>query len=257
MRETPRAEHPQPRPHRASAHTAGASCSGTPHRSDGRPPHTPRGARQPDPLGRPGTTPPVPGRPALFSALVALAVVTWQVLVHGPLVRLDERVSRSLVDSVPRSLSELASDLGNMTVALPVLACAMAYAVWRGRRLAALYAGLAMVLVPLLVIPLKEWTARPGPLEPWAQGYYPSGHTATAMVAYFGAAFLVSNRLIPVAAVLTAVTGTGLVLRGYHWPLDVLASIALCTLLLSWPRLTARANLNKSDRNSADLNITV
>ncbi|MFJ5079070.1 phosphatase PAP2 family protein [Streptomyces sp. NPDC088553] len=233
MRETPRAEPPQPRPHRAVAHTPGASCSGTPHRSDGRPPHTPRGVRRSDPLGRSGTTPPVPGRPALLSALVALAVVTWQVLVHGPLARLDERVSRALVDSVPRPLSELAADLGNMTVALPVLACAMAYAVWRGRRLAALYAGLAMAAVPLLVIPLKEWTARPGPLEPWAHGYYPSGHTATAAVAYFGAAFLVSNRLIPVAAVLTAVTGTGLVLRGFHWPLDVLASLCLSLLILA------------------------
>ncbi|MFE9138137.1 phosphatase PAP2 family protein [Streptomyces sp. NPDC007355] len=233
MRETPRAEPPQPRPHRAVAHTPGASCSGTPHRSDGRPPHTPRGVRQPDLLGRSGTTPPVPGRPALFWALVALAVVTWQVLVHGPLARLDERVSRALVDTVPRPLSEHGADLGNMTVALPVLVCAMGYALWRGRRAAALAAGLAMAAVPLLVIPLKEWTARPGPLEPWAQGYYPSGHTATAAVAYFGAAFLVSNRLIPVAAVLTAVTGTGLVLRGYHWPLDVLASLCLSLLILA------------------------
>ncbi|MFI8325406.1 phosphatase PAP2 family protein [Streptomyces sp. NPDC085529] len=240
MRETPRAEPPQPRPHRAEAHTSGASCSGTPHRSDGRPPHTPRGARQPDPLGRPGTTPPVPGRPALFSALVALAVVTWQVLVHGPLARLDERVSRALVDTVPRRLSELASDLGNLTVALPVLAAAMAYAVWRGRGRQALFAGLAMACVPLLVVPLKEWTARPGPLEPWAHGYYPSGHTATAMVAYFGAAHLVSRRLAPAAALLTAVTGTGLVLRGFHWPLDVLASVALCLPLLCWPVLAAR-----------------
>ncbi|MEV7534995.1 phosphatase PAP2 family protein [Streptomyces hydrogenans] len=240
MRETPRAGHPQHRPHRADAHTAGASRSGTPHRSDGRPPHTPRGARQPDPLGRPGTTPPVPGRPALFSALVALAVVTWQVFVHGPLTRLDERVSRSLVDTVPRWLSELASDLGNLTVALPVLAAAMAYAFFRGRRAAALYAGLAMAAVPLLVVPLKEWTARPGPLEPWAHGYYPSGHTATAMVAYFGAAYLVSNRLVPVAALLTLITGTGLIVRGFHWPLDVLASVALCLPLLCWPLFAAR-----------------
>ncbi len=159
--------------------------------------------------------------------------MTWQVLVHGPLARLDERVSRALVDTVPRPLSELGADLGNLTVALPVLGCAMAYAVWRSRRIAALYAGLAMALVPLLVIPLKEWTARPGPLEPWAQGYYPSGHTATAVVAYFGAAFLVSKRLVPVAAVLTAVTGAGLVLRGYHWPLDVLASLCLGVLILA------------------------
>ncbi len=65
-------------------------------------PHAPypRGARQPDPLGCPGTTPLFQGG-RLFSALVALAVVTWQVLVHGPLARLDERVSRALVDTVP------------------------------------------------------------------------------------------------------------------------------------------------------------
>ncbi|MGW5423548.1 phosphatase PAP2 family protein [Streptomyces sp. NPDC003943] len=232
MRETPRAEPPQPRPSRAAAHTAGALGSGTPHRSDGRPPHTPRGARQPGQADRPGTTPPVPGRSAAFWALVVLAVTTWQVLVHGPLTRLDERASRALVDTVPRGLSETASDLGNMTVALPVLACALAYAVRRGRRAQALWAALAMAAVPLLVVPLKTWTARPGPLEPWAHGYFPSGHTATAMVAYFGAAFLVSRRLVPVAAVLTAVTGAGLVLRGYHWPLDVLASLCLALLIL-------------------------
>lgn len=160
------------------------------------------------------------------------AVVTWQVVVHGPLARLDERLSRALVDTVPRALSEAASDLGGPAVALPVLAAAVAYAFWRGRRAAALFAGLAMAAVPLLVVPLKVWTARPGPLEPWAHGYYPSGHTATALVAYFGAAFLVSRRLVPVAAVLTAVTGTGLVLRGYHWPLDVLASCCLGVLIL-------------------------
>ncbi|MEU7036729.1 phosphatase PAP2 family protein [Streptomyces sp. NPDC046237] len=249
MRETPRsqgtasdnrAEPPQPRPARALAHTTGASCSGTPHRSDGRPPHTPRGARQPGHLGRPGTTPPVPGRPAVFSAVVLFAVITWQVVVAGPLARLDERVSRSLVDRVPRWFSELGADLGNMTVALPVLGAAMAYALWRGRRSQVLAAGLTMALVPLLIIPLKEWTARPGPQEPWAAGYYPSGHTATAMVAYVGAAFLVSKRLLPLAAVLTTLTAIGLVLRGFHWPLDVLASVALCVPLLRWPVLAER-----------------
>nr|MYU47647.1 phosphoesterase [Streptomyces sp. SID7803] len=41
---------------------------------------------------------------------------------------------------------------------------------------------------------------------------------------------------MPVAAVLlTATTGIGLVLRGYHWPLDVLGSWFLCGLLLLLP----------------------
>ncbi|MFE4589663.1 phosphatase PAP2 family protein [Streptomyces laurentii] len=240
MRETPRAEPPQPRPHRAIAHTAGALGSGTPHRSDARPPHTPRGERRSGHGDRPGTTPPVPGRSAVFWALVVLAVTTWQVLVHGPLARLDERLSGALVDTVPRGLSEAASDLGNMTVALPLLACAMAYAAWRGRRAAALAAGLTMAAVPLLVVPLKVWTARPGPLEPWAHGYFPSGHTATAMVAYVSAAYLVSRRLLPLSVLLTTVTAAGLILRGFHWPLDVLASVALCLPLLRWPVYAAR-----------------
>ncbi|MFD7431421.1 hypothetical protein ACFV6Z_30870, partial [Streptomyces sp. NPDC059818] len=70
MRETPRpqgtagdtgSELPQRRPGCAFAHTTGASGSGTPHRSDGRPPHTPRGARHTGPAVRPGTTPPGAG----------------------------------------------------------------------------------------------------------------------------------------------------------------------------------------------------
>ncbi|MER6997994.1 phosphatase PAP2 family protein [Streptomyces sp. NPDC000410] len=245
MRETPRSqetagdprpEPPQPRPGRAFAHTTGASGSGSPHRSDGRPPQTPRGARQTGPGGRLGTTPPVPGRPALLLVLVAVlialfALITWQVVAGGPLRVLDERASRAVVGDGPAGLAEFLADLGNMPVALPVLAAAVAYAAWRGRRAHALAAVLAMALVPTLVVPLKELTDRPGPLNP-ATGYFPSGHAATAMVAYLAAALLVSRWLLPAAALLTAGTGAGLVLRGYHWPLDVLGSWCLCGALL-------------------------
>ncbi|MFJ8694093.1 phosphatase PAP2 family protein [Streptomyces roseolilacinus] len=221
---------PQFRPGRAVAHTAGTPRTGDPHRSDRRPPHTPRGERHTGPTGRPGTTPPVPGRPAFVVALLCLCgflLVTWQVAVRGPLAALDERAGRALAGGGPARLAELGADLGNMSVALPVLAAAMAYAVWRGRRRQALYAGAAMALVPALVVPLKLLLDRPGPLTD-ATGHYPSGHTATAVVAYGAAALLVHRRaLVPVAAVLTAATGTGLVLRGYHWPLDVVASVLL------------------------------
>lgn len=65
----------------------------------------------------------------------------------------------------------------------------------------------------------------------------PLGHTATAAVAYLGAALLVrpyTRRAWPtaVALVLTGATAVGLILRGWHWPLDVLASLLLCTPLL-------------------------
>ncbi|MGW2814569.1 phosphatase PAP2 family protein [Streptomyces sp. NPDC001415] len=251
MRETPRpqgtagdsrAEHPQPCPGRALAHTTGASGSGTPHRSDDRPPHTPRGARYAGPGGRPGTSPPVPGRPAFLSAGVAtllcvFAVITWQVASGGPLRRLDERLDRAVTGHGPSALAQALADLGSMPVALPVLAAAIAYALWRGLRRQALIAAVTMAVVPLLIVPLKDWIARPGPLEA-ATGYYPSGHTATAMVAYGGAALLLSpyarrTWLMPAAAgALTAATGIGLVLHGYHWPLDVVGSWCLCGALL-------------------------
>ncbi|MFD9571778.1 phosphatase PAP2 family protein [Streptomyces sp. NPDC059982] len=155
----------------------------------------------------------------------------------GPLLTPDQALSRALVRTVPDSVTERLADLGNIPVAVPVLALAMAYAARRGRGRAALVAGLAMALVPALIVPLKDWTARPGPLEPWAAGYFPSGHTATALTAYTCAALLVApetRRPWPqvLAALLTALTATGLILRGFHWPLDVLASLLLCTPLL-------------------------
>ncbi|MET7712670.1 phosphatase PAP2 family protein [Streptomyces sp. NPDC005407] len=252
MRETPRsqgtagdttAEPPQPRLGCALAHTTGASGSGTPHRSDGRPSQTPRGARQTGPAGPLGTTPPVPRRPAslLSASLVALcavvfAVITWQVAADGPLRSLDERVELRIVDRGPWTLTGQLADLGSMEVALPVLGAAIAYAVWRGHRTEALDAGLAMAAVPALVAPLKALIDRQGPLTE-VTGFYPSGHAATAMVAYCGAAMLITPYLrrgwaMPVAVVLTLATGIGLVLHGYHWPLDVIGSWCLCGMLL-------------------------
>ncbi|MEU5890768.1 phosphatase PAP2 family protein [Streptomyces sp. NPDC047461] len=245
---------PQLRPGRALAHTTGASGSGSPHRSDGRPPQTPRGARRSGPDGHPGTTPPVPGWPTSFSTFLLLglpavlfALITWQIVEDGPLVRLDERVSRALVH--PDRASELLADLGNVQVAVPVLALALGYAAWRARRAGtdrwwqpSAGAALLMALVPALIIPIKELTDRPGtPAVPPATGYYPSGHTATAAVAYGAATLLLLPRLRPgwlrrtivfSYGVLVLGVSYGLVRRGYHWPLDVVASWCLSLILL-------------------------
>ncbi|WP_329455366.1 phosphatase PAP2 family protein [Streptomyces sp. NBC_01497] len=167
---------------------------------------------------------------------MAFALITWQVLAGGALLRADERLDRAVVGHGPRALTETLTDLGSMPVALPVLAVALAWALWRGARARVLAGALTMAVVPALVVPLKIWTDRPGPLTD-ATGYYPSGHTATAMVAYGTAALVllpyVDRRVtVPAAALLTVATASGLVLRGYHWPLDVVASGALCGLLL-------------------------
>ena len=173
------------------------------------------------------------------------ALTTWQIAADGPLRRLDERAGRTLVGHGPERLTELLADLGNMQVALPVLGCAILWTLVRGERRPPLLAALAMAAVPLLVVPLKEWIARPGPLTD-AVGYYPSGHAATAAVAYGATAFLLFPYvrrawMMPVAAVLlTVATGIGLVLRGYHWPLDVAGSWCLCGVLLVALRVLGR-----------------
>nr|WBO80649.1 phosphatase PAP2 family protein [Streptomyces sp. SBE_14.2] len=258
---------PQLRPGRALAHTTGASGPGSPHRSDSRPPQTPRGARRPGPDGRLGTTPPVPGRPTSLLGLLAVplllfAVITWQVVADGPLVRLDERLSRALVH--PDRLSELLSDLGDIPVAVPVLALAALYAALRARRTGTdrwwwppTAALLLMALVPALVVPLKALTDRPGtPAVPPATGYFPSGHTATAVIAYGATALLLipwlrsaaaRRALVTVCAALVPGVSYGLVRRGYHWPLDVVASWCLgAVLLTSYVLLVSRSSRRTS-----------
>ncbi|NEB02940.1 phosphatase PAP2 family protein [Streptomyces sp. SID13726] len=243
---------PQLRPGRALAHTTGASGSGSPHRSDSRPPQTPRGGRRSDLIGRPGTTPPVPGRPAFFTLLLGIpallfALITWQVVEDGPLLRVDERVSRALIH--PDRIGGGLSDLGNVQVAVPLLLLALVYVTRRHRAmgtdrwwLPATAAALLMALVPAIVVPLKLWTARSGTtVAAPGTGYYPSGHTATAAIAY-GTATLLLHPLLPTPhlrrallllyALLILGVSYGLVRRGYHWPLDVVASWCLCAVLL-------------------------
>ncbi|WP_322725250.1 phosphatase PAP2 family protein [Streptomyces spongiae] len=255
---------PQLRPGRALAHTLGASGSGSPHRSDGRSPQTPRGARLTGLDGGPGTTPPFPGSPTfllLLSGLPALlfALITWQIAVHGPLARADERLSGDLVHR--DGFSDFLADLGNVTVAVPVLAVILVYVALRTRRagtdhwwVPSVAAGVLMALVPALIVPLKELIGRPGPpiMGP-GTGYYPSGHTATASIAYGGAVLVLwpwlrGTRLrapaVLVALALNLGVAVGLVRSGYHWPLDVVASWCLCAMLL----LSLRLFLGRSGR---------
>ncbi|WP_079079416.1 phosphatase PAP2 family protein [Streptomyces sp. DSM 15324] len=198
----------------------------------------------------PATAPRRPfGLRGLLLALPALllALITWQVIADGPLLALDARLSDALRH--PDRFSELLSDLGNVQVAVPVLVLVAVYVAlhgqWEGRPrwwLPPVAALVVLTLVPLIVVPLKEWTARPGtPAVPPATGYYPSGHTATAAVAYGSAVMILlpwlltalARRLaVATAALLVLAVSYGLVRHGYHWPLDVLASWCLCTALL-------------------------
>ncbi|GHE07536.1 phosphatase PAP2 family protein [Streptomyces alanosinicus] len=200
--------------------------------------------------------------PLLALPAVLFTLFTWQVVAHGPLLRLDARLSRALVH--PDRFSEILSDLGNGQVAVPVLLLAIGYVLWRGRGsgvprwwLPPLAAFVLMALVPAIVVPLKEWTARPGtPAVPPAVGYFPSGHTATAAVAYGSATLLLlpwlrsgaaRRSLVGVCTALVLGVSYGLVRRGYHWPLDVVASWCLCTVLLTaLSQVTTRSAISRS-----------
>ncbi|MEE1809472.1 phosphatase PAP2 family protein [Streptomyces sp. BE133] len=190
-------------------------------------------------------------------------LITWQVVTDGPLLGVDERISHALIH--PNRVSELLSDLGNGQVAVPSLALVAMYVAWRGRAtgtgrwwLPPLVAAVLMALVPAIIMPLKEWTGRHGtPVVPPGGDYYPSGHTATAAVAYGSAALLLlpwlrsaRTRLTLLAACAALVLGVsfGLVRQGYHWPLDVVASWFLCGLLLLPLGLSCRSRRRSSSR---------
>ncbi|MFF8544311.1 phosphatase PAP2 family protein [Streptomyces werraensis] len=193
--------------------------------------------------------------------LALFVLITWQVLADGPLLGLDARLSDALVH--PDRASELLSDLGNVQVAVPVLAVALAVTAWRLRAtgmdrwwLPPAAGAAAMALVPVLVAPLKAWTDRPGtPAVPPATGYFPSGHTATAMVAYGTATLLllpllgapaVRRGLLTLCALLVLGASYGLVRRGYHWPLDVVGSWCLGAMLLTGVVLVSRSSRRTS-----------
>ncbi|MEU6481535.1 phosphatase PAP2 family protein [Streptomyces sp. NPDC047017] len=197
---------------------------------------------------------------------VMFALLTWQVRDHGPLLRVDRSASHALLH--PDRFSEVLSDLGNVQVAVPVLVVVLVYVAWRGCRervvrwwVAPVGGAGVMVVLPAVVVPLKEWVDRAGTAAvPPGGGYFPSGHTATAVVAY-GAAVLVvlpwvrtapaRRAVVAGGAVLVTAVSYGLVRRGYHWPLDVVASWCLGAVLLSLLVAVVRGVSRSRSRTSA------
>ena len=118
-----------------------------------------------------------------------------------------------------------------------------------------------MAVVPAVIVPLKELVARPGPpvMGP-GTGFYPSGHTATAAVAYGAATLLLLPRLrtararrglVAACLALNLAVASGLVRRGYHWPLDVVASWCLSAMLLTALALFLGRGVSRSSRRSS------
>ena len=222
--------------------------------------------------------------PALL--LAGFLLLLWQVTSHGPVTQLDIHV-RNVIQGLATSpsLSGLVpvghglADLGDPPLCVPVLFFATVLAVVLGRtwRPVLVFAGAVATL--MLVAYLKVTVNRPGPGQYTAGrtnrfnagpgnasygpglahagqgwGYFPSGHTADALVC-FGAAALMLNTWVFIGPRARALAGkvvmlmVGLVIAGllwsdYHWLSDILGSLCLCgAMLMIFRRFCARSPL--------------
>lgn len=197
-----------------------------------------------------------PGWPLPAGLLLVLVFLTVNVLAHGPLVTLDEHIRQTVqgwahsaawrwLGDGPHAPAQLLTDLGRVTVAVPVLAVVAAVLAIRGHTVRPVLAAAAgVVLLLVTVIPAKIIIGRPGPgtsaLTSGSWGYFPSGHTSTACVCYSIAVLLViagqrawvRRAALAGLAVVWLLVGAALVWCDYHWASDVLAGWALSALIV-------------------------
>jgi membrane-associated phospholipid phosphatase len=211
------------------------------------------GAAPATPRGRP-----VPPYSRLLSAglLLILAVLTLNVLVHGPLTGLDERIRAAVLaradspawrwlSDTPHRPAQLLTDLGMTTVAVPVLgAVALALAIRRHALRPVLTALTGVVLLLATVVPMKIIIGRSGPglpaVVPGQLGAFPSGHTSTACICFSLAVVMlmagqparIRYPALAGLALLWVAVGAALVWCDYHWFTDVVAGWALSGLLI-------------------------
>ncbi len=188
--------------------------------------------------------------------LLVLVVLTIDVLLHGPLAGLDERIRAAVLaradtpgwrwlSDTPHRPAPLLTDLGMNTVAGPVLAVvALALAIRRHTWRPLLIAVTGVALLLATVIPAKIIIGRPGPglpaVLPGQLGVFPSGHTSTACICFsLAVLMLVAGRPARIRylalaglSVIWLGVGAALVWCDWHWFTDVAAGWALSGLLI-------------------------
>jgi membrane-associated phospholipid phosphatase len=212
----------------------------------------------------------VPGGLLLF-----LALLTINVLAHGPLVGVDQRIRQAVqarahsaawhwIGVGPHAPAQLLTQLGNNQVAVPVLMlCALMAAVRHRsvRPLVAAVIGVALLLGT--VIPAKILIARAGPglspVAPGAMGVFPSGHSSTSSVCLgLGVLLLAPDLASPArraaVAVMTALcllVGAALIWCNDHWFTDVVAGWALAALIvMASLRIAGLGGNSRSERSA-------
>lgn len=206
--------------------------------------------------------------PALL--LTGFGLLIWQVKTRGPVVTLDVHV-RGRIQDWARSPSmawffhpgRAMADLGDLSVALPVLLVVTALAIRATRSWRPALVTTAASAALAAVIPLKLWISRPGPSGAThgdvSFGFFPSGHTADAVLCYGTSALLLCAFVIPdgpnarrlrqaaIAAACILVTATifGLLWSNFHWLSDTVGSLCWCgaalAVLLRVANLTGNA----------------
>ena len=208
----------------------------------------------------------VPKNPAdrwwLLPALLVLgfALLIWQVKTNGPVTTLDIRI-RDRLQVWAKSWTWTyrpgrgMADLGNESITLPVLLLATALAARTARSWRPILITVGAFAILGTVILLKLWINRPGPgtatLGNANLGFFPSGHTADAVLCYGTSALLLRTYVLPntpsatharrirqavtaAATVLVLATILGLLWSNFHWLSDTLGALCWCGAALAF-----------------------
>ncbi len=183
----------------------------------------------------------------LLALTAAVAADWWPVsLDHRVAAVLPGRQATgiaSLLLHVASGITTLATPQATVLITLAVAAALP----WRDRSLAARRTVvLPLTALTIAVLAGKALLNRPGPPGSHLHhlfGYYPSGHTATAVVCSGLLTRLASAyqpgcrvRLRAVATTWTLLVGASLVFHRYHWLSDVVAGLLLGTVILHLTR---------------------
>ena len=176
----------------------------------------------------------------IFSLMTLGLTKLGQTVFNGPLQAWDEAMLLPITQALPFTFAKAVTleSPGNMAYLIPLVICAVMFAVWRSRPLMAASIAAAYLLQYALVwIGWGVWNrARPdliadGLAAPGLHSF-PSGH-ATVITATFGFLFYLwarssRNSLEQILAFVlfvawTVITSMGRLALGAHWPSDIFA----------------------------------
>ena len=184
----------------------------------------------------------------LAVSVVVLVLLTADVVAGGLLTYVDEAISGALPssDDAPAwtGVVGLAGNVGVGATVVVLLAIVTMHA--RMRWWPGVMAFTQLAVTGVVVGGLKYAVGRDGPSQDAAPdgypGFFPSGHTATAVVSVGIVVFLLSTWRSPVATarrrglvaggVAGVVVGASTVIGGYHWMTDSLAGLAVAAPVL-------------------------